>query len=477
MRSSLTIYTDPVNGNSWVTASMDVIRNFDMGQARCKNDKYAARRLCQWTKEYIQDREVIPINNYEGSIAMVEDKDFKQDLFVHLQGIGKYVRAADIVDYTNQEDVKAKFDLKKGVSLATAKRWMFQLGYRWQKTPSGQYVDGHEREDVVAYSTVRRFSFQLGLNFKPGCAHGKKKISLLSRQSQFLGKKSLSGTMTSQPSMPMIGERYGGYMSQRKQSHSQKVREHLLMVADFISADYGWLRSPDENKRAHVFFKAGKNRDGYFDCEDVLEQAGAAMDILQKHFHDEEHVFIFDNTKTHTKRADDALSARRMPKNTPSERKNWGVSVTEQDANGKIVYDTNGKPQKVTRHMADACFLNGKPQSLYFLEGHPRAGVFKGMARILEERGLIKESKLRAECKRFKCAPGQTACCVRQVLYNQPDFASVKSQLEIACKQRGFRVIFLPKFHCELNFIEMCWGYAKWVYCTESTHFQKMRKS
>ena len=83
---------------------------------------------------------------------------------------------------------------------------------------------------------------------------------------------------------------------------------------------------------------------------------------------------------------------------------------------------------------------------------------------ILEERGLIEESKLWAECKDFKCPPGATHCRCRRVLFNQPDFVNVESQLESVCKARGFQVIFLPKFHCELNFIEQCWGYAKRIY-------------
>ncbi|KIK93034.1 hypothetical protein PAXRUDRAFT_60539, partial [Paxillus rubicundulus Ve08.2h10] len=29
---------------------------------------------------------------------------------------------------------------------------------------------------------------------------------------------------------------------------------------------------------------------------------------------------------------------------------------------------------------------------------------------------------------------------------------------------QGFSVLFLPKFHFKLNFIEQCWGYAKWLY-------------
>jgi transposase len=49
-------------------------------------------------------------------------------------------------------------------------------------------------------------------------------------------------------------------------------------------------------------------------------------------------------------------------------------------------------------------------------------------------------------------------------MYHQPDFKSEKSLLEQACKARGFRALFLPKFHCELNFLEQCWGASKHVY-------------
>ena len=67
----------------------------------------------------------------------------------------------------------------------------------------------------------------------------------------------------------------------------------------------------------------------------------------------------------------------------------------------------------------------------------------------------------------FKCPKifePQQPCCCRRLLYNEPDFRSVVSLVEQECSQRNFEVLFLPKFHCELNFIEQCWGYAKRVY-------------
>ena len=103
------------------------------------------------------------------------------------------------------------------------------------------------------------------------------------------------------------------------------------MVADFISADYGWLTSPDGSEQARVLFKAGKAREGYFTNDDIIKHSAAAMDILEKGYPDEEHVLVFYNATTRLKREEDALLAMKMPKFTPKLGENWGVEVVELD--------------------------------------------------------------------------------------------------------------------------------------------------
>lgn len=154
-----------------------------------------------------------------------------------------------------------------------------------------------------------------------------------------------------------------------------------------------------------------------------------------------------------------------MLKNIPKPGHNWGIEVSQHDAEtGKKINKPDGSPVKIKIRMGDACFTDRTPQSLYFPEGHERASVFKGMAKILEECGFGDMSKVHAECKGFRCIPRAQTCCCPCILFNQPDFAGVEPVLETTCCAQGFQVIFLLKFHCELNFIEQCWGYAKQVY-------------
>jgi len=188
------------------------------------------------------------------------------------------------------------------------------------------------------------------------------------------------------------------------------------------------------------------------------------MDLLAKHFPHDAHILVFDNASTHTKCTNGALSARYMHKNTSKVEKNWGVEVNQHDKNGKPMYGSSGKILKTNILMTNGWLPNGTSQSFYF-ESRPQAGLFKGMPIILQERGLIQKSKLCAECKKIDCPTTQAVpCCQHHMLYNQLDFRDVKSRLEIICKAWGYEVIFLLKFHCELNFIEQCWGYAKRIY-------------
>jgi hypothetical protein len=183
------------------------------------------------------------------------------------------------------------------------------------------------------------------------------------------------------------------------------------------------------------------------------------MDILTKYFPGDDHVFVYDNATTHKKRAIDSLSARKMPLNpSHSGKQNFGITIS------------NDGDDKVWIPMEDAIHHDGTVQPLYYPSNHDQfPGRFKGMRTLIQERrdhglDLPDPSKLKAQCTKFHCPPGRNDCCCRRILYTQPDFEGVKSKLDGNCLEHGFQVLYLPKYHCELNFIEQCWGYAKQVY-------------
>ena len=134
-----------------------------------------------------------------------------------------------------------------------------------------------------------------------------------------------------------------------------------------------------EFSETRVFFKAGKNRDGYFDGEDLLRQVENAIDIFEAKSNGfATGLFLFDNAPSHQKRAPDALSARKMPKGPHATWRHYKEG-----------------PKMKTTVFGD----NNTPQDLYFPDNHPTMpGWFKGMETIIRERGLWPEKGLNAQC-------------------------------------------------------------------------------
>ncbi|KAJ6584548.1 hypothetical protein B0H19DRAFT_926932, partial [Mycena capillaripes] len=229
----------------------------------------------------------------------------------------------------------------------------------------------------------------------------------------------------------------------------------------FFLADFGWLVRPKTGRRARKHMKPGKNCDGYFTNEDILAQAKEALEILPEFGDEIEHAFIYDNTTTHKKCADDALSARKMPKTKPGiyktgkhageMRPNFLVERTLKGPDGKPLHNPDGSFQKEKIQMASASFHDGRSQALYVKTG-PDAGLLKGMQTILMEWGFEVKG-MKAECEKFQCpvdAHGNYhTCCMHRILFNEPDFFGVQSLLEEECALQGVSVLFLPKFHCD----------------------------
>jgi len=207
---------------------------------------------------------------------------------------------------------------------------------------------------------------------------------------------------------------------------------------------YNKLSLTHETSEACVVFKAGKNCDGYFTTNDLMQQVEKAVAIFESKTNGTATVlFMFNNAPSHQCRAPDALSARHMVK---------GPHPTWTHHKGGL-------------KMHPARFSDGSPQNLYYPENHPTMpGWFKGMQRIIEEHGLWPEHGLPSQCLGFKCQARCSDCCMHRVLFTEPDFGSQHSHLEEFITSRGHICDFYPKFHCKLNFIEQYWGAAKFHY-------------
>ncbi|TFK57980.1 hypothetical protein BDN72DRAFT_907226 [Pluteus cervinus] len=91
----------------WIAASLKTAASLGRGP-------YYAKQLRLWTQAYIKDHKNLPAPHYPQQFgrSLLSNKEFTQMLEAHLQSLGPYLCAKDIVDYVKRPEIMAKLKLK-----------------------------------------------------------------------------------------------------------------------------------------------------------------------------------------------------------------------------------------------------------------------------------------------------------------------------------------------------------------------------
>ena len=290
-------------------------------------------------------------------------------------------------------------------------------------------MDGHERADVVDYRqnhflpTMAEFERRMARyegpelrRVAPNLAPGEREVvPNFHDESTFHGNE----------------ESRSAWLRKDEQPLRKKGRGKLIHASAFINPETGRLIYIDRSGSIRDSMKIiypGSQGDAWWDTDQLLVQMADAIEVFELAHPGKQALFIFDQSSAHASLPPDALKAFEMNKSDGGkQRKQRDTVIPESNP----VAEHRGKAQKMT------------------LEN----GQQKGMQRVLEERGF-NVAKLRAKCSPV-CPIENTNCCMARLLSQQDDFKNQTSMLETFIHSHGHECIFLPKFHCELNPIEM----------------------
>ncbi|KAF7343545.1 hypothetical protein MSAN_01975000 [Mycena sanguinolenta] len=419
---------------------------------------WGSRLARRWTARWVKTRDLPDSNRgrHAKTWSLLNDPAVKEELVTYLRSNKWSMNPAKLVEYSkatlitdemkkfvqnavNEEmprSLKQYLELElfprigykvvHGISVATARRWLHEQGFEYTEVKKGLFYDGHERPDNVdyrqnefipAFDALRPYFLEYQVENlellvkKPPLPPGKFWLVLTAHDE-----------MTAQANDAdkwvwiMKGE-----MPIRKKGVGRGIHR-----SDILCSTFGHVVDAGQG------IEYGKNYDGYWDGAQFIKQLEERIIPAFEQLHDRNiyrACFLIDNSQGHCAYAENALIVSRM---------NW----------------RSGGKQAIMRDGWFWCNGQKVVQRMVLPDGQP-----KGMKLVLEERGLLRPS-LKMKCDTGTC-DGSHLCCGRAILSHQPDFLEQKSLVQETIERLGHQCLFLPKYHCELNFIEFFWGAVK----------------
>ena len=274
------------------------------------------------------------------------------------------------------------------------------------------------------------------------------------------------------------------HMNKKGEGTGSIVSGCMLLNIGFVSATAEQVLKAEENRRARIaantdpnvkevfrpidmlhkdaaglawtffMFEYGKNREGYWMGEKMVKHMTDVLDVLGVLYPEHSPVCFFDWSSCHDCMEVGAAAVSKMNVGVGGVRK--GEQLTPMNRI-QLLADTpkirKGEWQNLTFQPGDA-----PPFYALHMEAADYVGRVKGMKQILWERGLFKPGMTKDGGK-----VKDPTLSMEYVLGNQPDFKAVPSSLQVLVERLGGRSLMLPKYHCELNPIELMWGMSKFL--------------
>ncbi|KAF9516801.1 hypothetical protein BS47DRAFT_1380805 [Hydnum rufescens UP504] len=290
------------------------------------------------------------------------------------------------------------------------------LGFRLTRLHKGVYMDSHEHPDVVEY-------------------HDKIFLPAMENYEWHMAQYNGENLDRKEPNLQPGEKRIIAQFHDESCFHANEFKKSAWSVQFILGALL--LETGTTVLQNKIIIYPGAAGDPWWDTKQLLGQIEWVIPIFEAAHPDCEALFIFDQSSAHASLGPDALHAFDMNKaNGGWQRKQKDTIIPSNVPNVAM----QGKAQKMTTESGDA----------------------KGLDQVLQEHGF----NTHGICA--KCAPicpfENETCCLARILSKQKDFGNQVSMVEELISRAGHHCLFLPKFHCELNPIEMYWGYAKYRY-------------
>lgn len=434
------------NVSKMEASKQSAISHFNISEEQQEqHDTYKAACIRKWGSMYMQTG-LLPVwrqGCHLKTLSIITDNNIKIALRNELLSIHHSKRNPNYLQQLlNSEFLEETFNISSHFySLETCRRWLHHLNFTPTENKKGYYTDGHERADVVEYRNRL---------YLPAMQENEKFMRIYTGEDMLT--ESLPKDINENEEVVMIYHDettiYCG--DSNKTSWIQigtnvmipKSKGQSIMVSGFICSCHGFMQL--NLLKSYKLFRPGINNDGWWINQDLVNQVNECIPLFKELHQNKKIVLVFDNSMNHHKKPLDGLDANVIPK------KDGG-------SNCPVMRNT-------TYNYNDKVYV----QQLQHLNG-----VIKGAKNILEERGLFIPnmqlvcSDCKADikhCDRNENNNKQTIeirksrqCCIRYCLQHENDFMNQKEWLSEVVIQSGFSIIYLPKFHCELNPIEMVW--------------------